>query len=328
MIETDTVLILGAGASAPYGYPIGSDLKTGIVNSLTAMVEKDYGWVNGTEFSKDLIKEFVFALKNTRRPSIDSFLAKQKEEFTDIGKIAIVNQISKCEDPRIINSSVMKKKAKFDSTDDWYGYLVEILYESKIDEIGDNLSIVTFNYDRSLEYFLLKTLLADFGALETVEDCLPIIKKIPIIHMYGRLDPLPWEVPHEECREYGENCSDDDLIKISENIKLIHEAELTSSVEKANRLVYSAERIYFLGMDLYRNRENITNFFDESFFYNKEILATGYGLKSGEIKHITNFFKDIQKSYREGIRVLPELDQNYRVSNKKSLISIREHNPF
>ena len=46
MIETPTVLILGAGASKPYGYPIGSELKSRIISSLKGMVEADNGWVH------------------------------------------------------------------------------------------------------------------------------------------------------------------------------------------------------------------------------------------------------------------------------------------
>ncbi|BDZ68582.1 hypothetical protein [Methanobacterium ferruginis] len=321
MIETRTVLILGAGASAPYGYPLGNTLKSKIANSLHYMIQKEYGWIQDSDIPKELIKQFIDSLNQTRRPSIDSFLAKQKEEFTEIGKIAIAHQIAQCEKRGIIYSDSMKANKELDETDDWYGYLVEILYESEIDKIGKNLSIVTYNYDRSLEYFLLKTLLNDFGDLETVDDCIPLIEKIPIVHIYGRLDPLPWELAcdkYDTGRDYGDTCSSENLFQISENIKLIQETQHSSVVEDANKVIKKAHKIYFLGMDLYRNRGNV-NLLDTSSFNGKTIVATGYGLEGGERNRITSFFKHIPN-----VNVPP----TFRISDSKTLMTIRSLNPF
>lgn len=331
MIETPTVLILGAGASKPYGYPLGSELKDKIIHSLNAMVENETGWVDELDINPFLVKQFTNKFNDSKRPSIDSFLAKQKEEFVEIGKIAIVDAISKCEKTEIYNPKSLKSYTTMDETDDWYSYFVEILYECDIDDINkicDNISIISFNYDRSLEYFLQKPLQGTFKELEHIEDCAGIIQEIPIVHIFGRLDPLPWEVPwadqYEKGRYYGEKCTSDDLLKMSENIRLIHETKDSGVIDKADYLIDKAHRVYFLGLDLYRNRINIELFDSIPFMnldssINREIITTGYGLEEGEKNHIRNYFRELQGEV---------INPTYTVSDYKSLKTIRTHNPF
>jgi hypothetical protein len=307
MIETPTVLILGAGASQPYGYPVGSDLKKIIINSLTNMADNNSGWVNELGFSIDLVKEFISKFNMSRRPSIDSFLAKQKEEFAEIGKIAIVDAIINSEDCQ---------KLETPGEDDWYGYLVENLYEyDNIDEISENIKIISFNYDRSLETFLIRPLKGTYKELESVNDCAAIVKKIPIVHIYGRVDSLPWE-DSGNGRAYGENCTSINLQKISKKINLVHEAKDLGTIGKANELINQSEKIYCLGLDLYRNRANI-KLLNSLLFKDKELFTTVYGLQEGEIQQTKQFFfENFTKGYITGS------------TGFKSLQSIRYYRPF
>ena len=58
--------------------------------------------------------------------------------------------------------------------------------DSTFEEFGNNkLSIVTFNYDRSLEHYLLNSLMTLHG--KTRDECAQALKKIPIVHVYGQL---------------------------------------------------------------------------------------------------------------------------------------------
>jgi len=43
MIEKSTVLVLGTGASEPYRYPIGSELKDRIITDLKEMIDNNLG---------------------------------------------------------------------------------------------------------------------------------------------------------------------------------------------------------------------------------------------------------------------------------------------
>ncbi|MBF4474545.1 hypothetical protein [Methanobacterium formicicum] len=320
MIETPTTLILGAGASKPYGYPLGNDLKDKIIHSLNAMVENESGWVDELDINPFLVTEFTQKLKGSKRPSIDSFLKKQKLEFKDIGKLAIADIISKCEKPEINDPRRLKSDITLDENDDWYTNLVEILYEcDEVEQVSENINIISYNYDRSLEYFLLQPLKDTFKELKNVKQAAEIIKEIPIIHMYGRLDPLPWEEPSDETqnRDYGEKCTSDDILRISQSIILMYEAEKKGYIDRANEVVNKSKRVYFLGLDLYRNRKNI-ELLDLSLLQTKRVLVTAYELGGGKIKNVTNFFEKVQR---------PKIMKTI-VANSKSLQAIEDHMPF
>nr|WP_319372467.1 hypothetical protein [uncultured Methanobacterium sp.] len=313
MIESPTTLILGAGASAPYGYPLGKNLKNRIIRLLSGMMEKETGWVYDLNIPKESVKDFVIKLDSSERPSIDSFLEKYKNytNFSKIGKIAIVDIISQYEGYGNLRNP--------NNDDNWYGYLVENLYESDIDELPEKISIISYNYDRSLEEYLILPLLGTYPELETFEDCESVIKKIPIVHMYGRLDPLLWE--ENNGREYGKSVTTDELFKMSKNLKLIHEAKNTIVKYDVNNLIDNANKIYFLGMDLYRNRRNL-DLLDLSLLNNKTVCATMFDLKVGEICSITSFFNKVKA--QEKIK----FDFNYGSSKHKSLDTMRNKIPL
>src|ERR1039458_10590252 len=173
MIEKPTVLILGAGASKPYDYPLGSELKSDIIKSLKIMLETNTGWVTELGCDNDLIWDFISKFSASPRTSIDSFLNYQKKEFEKIGKIAIVDAISKCED----------KNKFYPKNDDWYTYLANFLFDCSFDDISNNkIGIITYNYDRSLEFFLNYSLLASYDECDNPEECIAKLKEIPVVH--------------------------------------------------------------------------------------------------------------------------------------------------
>ena len=87
MIEKPTVFILGAGASAPYGYPSGQKLVDDIKESL---IKKSllYRMCLLFDFSETYIRDFAEALHNSLDSSIDAFL-ERRPVFIDLGKIII-----------------------------------------------------------------------------------------------------------------------------------------------------------------------------------------------------------------------------------------------
>ncbi len=100
MIKTNTVLVLGAGASMAYGLPSGKELRAlvcvglkpgGQVRSTLALA--DFG---GSSFHEKTIDSFHHALTNSQPSSIDAFLAKRKD-LVSIGKQAIAAALLPCE---------------------------------------------------------------------------------------------------------------------------------------------------------------------------------------------------------------------------------------
>lgn len=312
MFEESTVLVLGAGASAPYGYPIGTELKDRIIKTLKRMRLEHSGWVNELDFSDKLILDFITKFEISPRPSIDSFLVYQDdEEFTELGKLAIVDVISKCENPRRI------------ADDDWYKYFARFLYDCPFDEIGKDIGILTYNYDRSLEYYLHNSLLPSYGSKSHTE-CISKLNNVPLLHMYGRLDPLPWE--SDKGRTYGTLLTTLQLQKVSKNIKLVQEAKKGDVIHKTNRMLLGAERIYFLGLNLL-NIPNL-NLLDLGTLSKKtKLIGTAYDLTDGEKGRIEKYFKEKIETPGE----LPKFLESYIELGDildKTLGTIRKINPF
>lgn len=319
MIETPTLLILGAGASAPYGYPLGSELRDNINEDLVDFIKGNYDshWAKDLNISGDLVTKFTQRFDMSMSYSIDSFLTHQTEEIVEFGKLAIVSQITNSESPQ----RLFYKKGKDDSglnfvnDDDWYRYLVnKITNNVPLNKVEDNnFEVITFNYDRSLEMCLMGTLSAFYSI--DYNESMGLMRNFPIHHMYGELDPIPLDIPlpgnMNSKRQYGAPPSSKKIKEISKNIKLVHEAKDDKTVHKANKMIKNADRIYFLGLDL-RNEENL-NLFDKEHFTGKPVIGSVVGLEPAEINQVKDYFKGNLATYN---------------TYTKSELTIRRLNPF
>ena len=100
---------------------------------------------------KKLIDEFFKFFKDSNLNNIDKFLSLNPD-YEEIGKHCIVHCLNQIE---ISNPELTIQKIF--SGHDWYNTLVNSLYldVNRIEELTMNkLSILTYNYDRSLEHYL------------------------------------------------------------------------------------------------------------------------------------------------------------------------------
>lgn len=245
MIKEKCVLILGAGASAPYGFPTGKGLKSMICNNFERMWEKFVWHKSSTPFTddylteqKEIAKNFVIDFKKFDHDSIDLFLDIFKEH-SDIGKKAIYLTILQAE-------ALNNKRVKVQG---WYTELFRLMIGKsdnyfKLSE--NNITIVTFNYDRSLENYFYNSFM-DFansiGPKEKIEE----LKKIKIYHVYGKLADLPWESDKNPL-DYGNDVSMIQLNECKDNIKTIHERkENIKTLESIVSSIQLAAKLYYLG---------------------------------------------------------------------------------
>ena len=267
-------LILGAGASKPYGFPTGMELRNLLMKLdpqylqklhelnlsflMTAphpsrlppedelrKIKHDHETLErignrigisrlGTSTNQNNVQsDFASVFKFSGTASIDTFLS-HRSDYAAIGKKAIASAILDYE-----SKSTLEEW-------DWYGLLwskIRNFIEIQDGQVTLNpipLDIITFNYDRSLEYFL-------WNALQSTYKCdkdqtFRLISGIKIIHFYGSLGPI-----------YGENaitygCANvDDAAK---NIKVIPyertgqlEQELNGDQIKAVELIHRSDNI-------------------------------------------------------------------------------------
>jgi hypothetical protein len=184
----------------------------------------------------------------------------------EIGKAAIVAALIPYEKDHVLFN-----------VGDWYQYLFARL-NSSFDCFGKNLGIITFNYDRSLEFYLVTALHHSFG--KPLLDCHNVLKGIPFIHLHGQLGPF-------ECdawRPYEPKNFRDAVLGCSNEIKIIHETEDNSpQFNDAYNLLKSVERVCFLGFGY--DETNLRRLLKGTrVLESKWVIGTAFGLTEAE-KH-------------------------------------------
>lgn len=281
MIDKDTVFILGAGASMPYGYPSGSGLRKVIFDRLgsSSVIKK----MEGLGFNEGEISKFRQGLKFSATSSVDSFI-EHRQAFIYIGKITMANVLIPIENENSLFT---------EGADKWYPYLFENLIANSFDTFDNNkVSFITFNYDRSLEHFFFTALKNRYG--KTDDECASKLKNIPILHLHGKLNDLPWE--SSSGRPYNGLISSDDILEeAADEIRIIHEDIKDDSLfKKAHNYIESADNIFFLGFGYHRlnmDRLNLHKFAEDEVLQDKYIKGSSKGLKGAKKKFIADYFK-------------------------------------
>jgi hypothetical protein len=286
MIEQETLFILGAGASNPYQYLTGRQLRTYISKSLPTYLSQIIA--RDTEFYKKVqtnkkIKNFSETFNKSAIQSIDRWLA-MNPRFSEIGKIAIATSILKCEYDSRFWEDVGNP------SEDWYTYLYNRMTDGfsspdNYKKFKDNkVSFITFNYDRSLEHFLYTSLSNSF-IQKNVEDLISTsleqdIIPFPFIHVYGQIDKPTWKWGSV----YGEEISWEKIGRLASNIKVI--GERTDEQSKINpNLFAKATRIFFLGFGYAPENMEILGL-QGLLKGNMQIYGTVYHFTPKEIKQI------------------------------------------
>ena len=177
-------VILGAGSAKNddgSGYPLGSELLE-MVCDLSDINPQDYS----QNIDATAIKKFAQNLQDNFYTSIDTYIARCSEQ-ADIGRCLIAEIIK----------SYGHQKIK------WYGNLLPLIFPAadladdldkkikKIEERIEDLEIITFNYDLSLEKFIWDNLTKIYikGNLVADKKIEEIFNKIckKIIHVYGAI---------------------------------------------------------------------------------------------------------------------------------------------
>lgn len=240
MITSPVVLVLGAGASAPYGLPVGSGLRDRILNmshaSLSELPVLDH---NGRR--PEAVHHFTHEFRRSRYYSIDAFLGR-RPEYADLGKAAIAATLLPMED---VEKAVGDAGIPEDRKDDWMQYLLHTM-DAPWEEFGGNrVSFITFNYDRSLELCLEVALQHRYG--KSADEARAMRQCFPIVHVYGSLgslDPTASDfVPYgvgNDARHY--------IAKAARGIQVIPEGrEDSPELMRARELLEQADRLAFLG---------------------------------------------------------------------------------
>jgi len=279
MITVPTVLVLGAGASKPYGFPVGRELIAEIVKGLVHNLTKDsFYWdvvVYEDSFGQ-LTEHFRKQLEASMQPSIDEFLEK-RPEFQPLGIVSIARAL-------IPKEQIDKVTKRLGKPYEWYEYLFSLLNTSTPEKFAENkLCIVTFNYDRSLEYFLFSALQSSYEL--SVKDAAALLDCIPIIHVYGKLGE-----PHfssEQGRHYDPTVNNDAIKKCVESLRIIHSGSSDPEVfEQIHRQLLAAQHICYLGFGYHETNMDRMGVRTSPHGSNAQVYGSVYGFGQSQISRV------------------------------------------
>jgi hypothetical protein len=273
MIEPQTVFILGAGASKPYGFPLGMELRQQIVRALIHPEHKTFKLLRSCGYQSEQIKQFRDDLHDAIHDTIDDFLS-DRPTHREIGSHAIAISLMDCEDHESLFKSLLAKR-------DWYPHLFRLLDFKKDSQLL--AGIVTLNYDRSLEHYLFHTLSVSYeGNIKTTAK--KRLAQFQILHLHGTLGEYPLRLYHREAQL-------DEIKKAAENLRIASDPDLDSSMlyKEARNLCEEASTIVFLGFGYHMQVIKRLGLLDPS--PKRKFLGSSYGLTPRRCEELEELFQ-------------------------------------
>ncbi|WP_146127002.1 hypothetical protein [Labrys okinawensis] len=269
MIRKNTLFIVGAGASVDFGLPMGSELKGKIADAVNLRYNH-FDLVGGSSN----ISESILHIDRINRSgdanrlaasgrtihtampqslSIDNYLEAHQSDSNIVlmGKLGIAYSILKSENgSNIFYRDPESSRIIPNTVSSWHNTLCQMMTEGvnkrNIEQAIENISIITFNYDRCLEYYISHWLANYYNI--AIEISQKIVNRIPIIHVYGQCGRLPWQEGNSQIATYGANVSGSALLEIAKQIRTFTE-QITDDDFKSEirNLLSRADHIVSLG---------------------------------------------------------------------------------
>jgi hypothetical protein len=247
VITKKLCLVLGAGASSPYGFPTGADLLTFANNP------NDDWWPIAEKLfrvTRESHQEFVRERTSSGAASLDEFVGRQMR-YKDYAKALIAFRIGQCE-------SLSAIRGVTGSQSDWMTFFIRQLVDGvQLKELGKTeLSVVTFNFDRCFEETLLLRLSSIFRAPGETDPQARVrvaseLWRWPIVHVHGSLGPLI-ELARDG-RPYEPTLDPQQVLLAAQRLVLLDDAQEDSQeFQAARELIRDASLVLFLGFGFHR----------------------------------------------------------------------------
>jgi hypothetical protein len=280
MIERRTTLIIGAGASAECGLPVGAELKERIARLLDIRFN-DWGdrQVSGDpticealrgaaasntppERGIDSYLQAAWQIRNAmpQALSIDNFIDTQQgnARLELCGKLAIVRSVldAEAKSQIYLDPHHNKQSMRFESLQaTWFTSFFQLLTENcrpaQLEHRFSALTLIIFNYDRCVEHFLYHALQNYYGISAT--EAAALVSSIGIFHPYGTVGALPWQSRRGSVA-FGADTNSRELGRLAGQIRTFTEGTdpTQSAIEEIRRRVFEAQIVLFLGFAYHR----------------------------------------------------------------------------
>ena len=300
----NTVFVLGAGASSPYGFPSGKDLRNEICSDHVDDCEaylRAKGAPDGLIPSEEeKANRFVEKFRKSSTKSIDLFLARNPE-FSRPGKRAIIFRILAAERASQFREETTNK------IQDWYTWLFEQMTDKLVQKedysrfcCENDVSFITFNYDRSLEHFLYDSLVNSFNGI-AVEKIIEQLNQIKICHVFGQVGPLEWQGQYSET-EYRVNVKNINVDALCDNIRIVYEEGDNPKLKEARKIISNAHRVFFLGFGYAEENLDVLGI-PEVLEEVQQVFGTALGFTKREITGVESLFRGIGFDKKKSVNI-------------------------
>lgn len=313
MLRTRTTLIVGAGASAELQFPSNAELLARIIQGYDfKRTASDTSTRDGQLLLRNIYKlaerlnkkvgDVAAAAERLRNAcrlgrSIDTVLEQYDHDplVLACGKLAITFFMGQAEArsnlkdaPRIEGELPLQGKI----AEYWIYQLGQLITSgvprSKIGQTLEQLTIINFNYDRSVEHFLPYALVMAYG-IELKEAQQVIAEKLDIVHPHGSIGRLPWQKGEAPQAEWGVE-QPWNIHAIAAQLKSLNERSTDRNALRDIRLsVASAKRLVFLGFGF--QPQNVDLLFENTLSHNPEVLISTYGMSSGNTATVAQMIR-------------------------------------
>ena len=269
------VLVLGAGASTDYGYPLAGGLKDAITGRESGggrRYNEMLKLLDGNQGSKETVRRFIADLQRSSQPSVDAFL-ERRANYMAIGKAAIAAVLMSYEDERELHRVSYNER--------WYDFLWDRLDDGSGTPRDLGLSIITFNYDRSLEQYLGMSMKHSRQGV-TDDQVGEQLRQLNIIHVHGSLGALPFLEP--DARPYQSRIDAAAVASAADRIQVFPtdmDVSKDPEVKRARDALRSATRVCFLGFRY--QKANIDRLDLPNLLPNKNVYGTVMGMLPNEM---------------------------------------------
>ena len=226
-----------------YEYPSGAGLKQQIVDGLgiRGILPPDHVDVRSilkdtVRHDHNLIDEFGLALARSSQSSVDAFL-ERRSEFLKVGKQSIATIL-------IAREHETKLYRKADMT--WYDWLWDRLGNGADGFVDHKITVVTFNYDRSLEQYLGMALRDSYALDQNAIKAQ--METLKFIHVYGTVGGLPFL--DDNARPYQAKHERQHIVEGAKSIKIVDRDKGVvddPAFGQALEAISQAKNRYFLG---------------------------------------------------------------------------------
>jgi hypothetical protein len=278
LLDRKTVLVLGAGASAPYGHPLGAQLLEMVLAPGADFYRTPAGFADA-EGSLRRIRRF-------RADSLDEIVRRYPQDWPLV-KYGIASILLKLED------------LDHGAADDWYAWFFKQVLQDD-PNLGDGqLSVITYNYDLSFDAHI-HSLLATRHGLSEDQAAERLREKLKIHHMYGHIGPV--KSIHGEGRSFGgpynpvRPLTPDLILQAAAGIVSVDDPKCEQSADSARRMIAEAEHILFVGFGW--AQENVDRLDLKTNARSAWILSTTVGIEDRETR-IGIHLPDASKFYAE-----------------------------